>query len=176
MERDYANGKKSSVEFFVGYEVEKTPAFGLKTLFVTGIQPVGIISGLVAKHACEHVYLGANMSFDPGDWQAGHHRLSDAWDKMIKDCLGVGIYITLDFDVMHCEWVHEGGYSENNNFIPQISVKLPYIGLFNYNTTLKIDDKAFNATNPGVWCHGLHELQSRTAYTDWQQYKKDQPL
>ena len=37
MKRDYDTGVKDNVEFFVGTEVEKTPAYGMKTLFVTGI-------------------------------------------------------------------------------------------------------------------------------------------
>ena len=38
MKRDYNTGTKEQVIFFTGVEVEKTPAFGMKTLFVTGKQ------------------------------------------------------------------------------------------------------------------------------------------
>ena len=38
MIRDYDTGKAKDVIFFTGIEVEKTPAFGMKTLFVTGVQ------------------------------------------------------------------------------------------------------------------------------------------
>ena len=38
MKRDYDTGEADSITFFTGVEVEKTPAFGMKTLFVTGIQ------------------------------------------------------------------------------------------------------------------------------------------
>ena len=34
------------VKFFTGIEVEHTPAFGHKTLFVVGVQPVKDIAGL----------------------------------------------------------------------------------------------------------------------------------
>jgi hypothetical protein len=57
-----------------------------------------------------------------------------------------------------------------------ISVKLPYINQFNYNATLKLDDKDFKATNPGVWCHSLHELQNRKGFTDWTKYTKDEVI
>ena len=55
-----------------------------------------------------------------------------------------------------------------------ISVKIPYAGLLNYNTVIKIDDKDFAATNPGVWCHSLHDLQDREAFTDWSKYTQDE--
>ena len=37
MNRDYENGTQTDVKMFIGNEVEKTPAYGLKTLFVTGV-------------------------------------------------------------------------------------------------------------------------------------------
>ena len=65
------------------------------------------------------------------------------------------------------EEVHEDGWCEQDRFVPMISVKLPYIKLYNYNATLKIDDRTWGATNPGVWCHSLHDLRNRTVFTDW---------
>ena len=38
---------------------------------------------------------------------------------------------------------------------------------------LKIDDKDFKATNPGVWSHSLHDLQDRKKFTPWADYKND---
>ena len=35
MKRDYETGSAEDIVFFTGIEVEKTPAFGKKTLFVT---------------------------------------------------------------------------------------------------------------------------------------------
>ncbi len=74
----------------------------------------------------------------------------------------------------HAEEVLEGGMVEYDTFIPMISVKLPYINQFNYNATLKLDDKDFKATNPGVWSHSLHKLQDRKVFTDWSKYTKDE--
>jgi hypothetical protein len=55
-----------------------------------------------------------------------------------------------------------------------ISVKLPYINQFNYNAVIKLDDTGFNKTNPGVWVHSLHDLQSRSTFTDWSKYTNDE--
>ena len=45
MKRDYENGEHDDVVFFTGIEVERTPAYGKKTLFVTGIQDTLVIYG-----------------------------------------------------------------------------------------------------------------------------------
>jgi len=175
MKRDYKDGIKNDVVFFTGTEVEHTPAWGLKTLFVVGVQPIERVAALFDQHRCEHIYLGANQSFDTEGW-LGNITNSDAWDNMINSVLTIGCLTTLDFDLRYVDWVCEGGYADNDLFIPQISVKIPYLNQLGYNATLKIDDRGFRATNPGVWCHSLHDLTSRREFTAWNQYSKDQPI
>lgn len=174
MKRVYENPSDKSVDFFVGTEVENTPAKGKLTLFVVGIQLADKIIAKAKKHKIEHVYFGANMSFpkldvnDGPGWQP--------WEDMIRSVLDAGLWTTLDIDVTCVEGLHESGLTEHNRFIPMISVKIPYVGLLNYNTTIKVDDKTFNATNPGVWCWSLHDLMSRDHFTDWSKYQNDKVL
>lgn len=166
MKRDYNSGVKDNVVFFIGNEVEHTPAFGMKTLFVTGVQEVDIISTHLQE--CKHIFFGANHSFNPeikNNWTE--------WETMIEYFLKKEYLCSLDIPITLAEEFHESGLTEYNNFIPQIRVPLPYIRLWNYNTMLKLDDKDFNATNPGVWSHNLHELMDRKKFTSWDQYKDD---
>lgn len=160
-------------KFFFGKEVEHTPAFGQDTLFVVGFQTPADIEKMLSKttYDTKHIYFGANQSFDPHsseDWQI--------WETMIRAFLDCGFWCTLDFDVRHTELVAETSLVEYNTFIPMISVKIPYVRLMNYNAVVKIDDRDFAATNPGVWCHSLHDLQRRDKFTDWSQYSSDEVL
>jgi hypothetical protein len=167
MKRNYANRTEQQdvATYFTGTEVEKTPAYGMKTLFVVGVRPVDEI---LRTANLPHIYFGANQSFDAvtnEDWIA--------WETMITAILKAGYWVTLDLDVSDVENLHESCLTEYQKFIPMISIKLPYTGLFNYNTTIKIDDKGFEATNPGVWCHQLHDLMDRSKFTTWDEYKED---
>lgn len=171
-----------NTNFFVGTEVEHTPAYGKKTLFVIGLQDYHEIIRIVkdswplldeSQHI-GHVYFGANMSFpklsvnDGAGWAP--------WESMIHSVLEQNILCTLDIDSTCVEGLLESGLTENHNFIPMISVKLPYINQLGYNATLKIDDRDFAATNPGVWCHSLHDLQKRSVFTDWSKYTQDEVI
>ena len=166
MKRTYTEGIKESITFFVGIEIERTPAYGMKTLFVVGVHDPYVIMELASKHGCEHIYFGANQSFktlginDAATWRP--------WENMIYVCLDSEheFWCTLDFDVREAEGLLESGLTEKRRFIPQISVKLPYLNQLGYNATLKIDDKDFSATNPGVWCHNLQDLLGRDRFTD----------
>jgi hypothetical protein len=168
MKRDYTSGVKESVTYFVGDEIEHTPAFGMCTLFVVGIQKVEEIISLAELHGCKHIYFGANQSYSPDSTDEMF-----VWDHMIMECLTEGYWCTLDFDARWVEDVLEGGMVEQRRFIPQISVKLPYLTQLGYNATLKIDDKDFDATNPGVWCHRLRDLTTTDSFTTWDEYGKD---
>ena len=166
-----------AVRFFIGEEVEHTPAFGMRTLFVVGIQDTAEIHANALAYKCDHIYFGANQSF-PSDGTANWK----SWEHMIGMMLRSGLgsthryMCTLDLDVARAEELLDGPLVEYHNFIPMLSVKLPYIRQFPYGTTLKLDDKDFAATNAGVWCHNLHDLQTRRVFTDWSKYTKDEVL
>lgn len=165
------NGHTEETKFFVGTEVEHSPAHGQRTLFVVGLQPKQEILARALNNRCPHIYLGANQSFDP---DLGDSEKLIQWDNLCIDLLRDGIWVTLDFDVKYAETILEGGMTEYDTFIPMISVKLPYINQLNYNATLKLDDKDFMASNPGVWCHSVHDLKDRTKFTDWTKYTQDE--
>jgi hypothetical protein len=174
MQRDYSDGVKTDVTFFTGHEVEHTPMKGAHTLFVVGLQAADAVDAMAQSRVCKHVYLGANQSFavkgydDYLAWQA--------WDQLCMSLLDRGYWVTLDFDVQHWAGVVEMSAMSHAQFIPQISVKIPYASLGNYNTCVKIDDMGFCASNPGVWVHSLHDLMDRRHFTAWAAYKQDQQL
>jgi hypothetical protein len=162
------------VDFFTGTEVEHTPAFGKKTLFVIGVQSLIRISEYLenSEFDIDHIYFGANMSFPKIDANNGGEWAK--WENMIYHYLDRGYWCTLDVDVSCVEGLLESGLCEHRQFIPMISVKLPYIQQLGYNATIKLDDKDFKATNPGVWCHSVHSLKDRMVFTDWSKYTKDE--
>ena len=159
------------VDFFNGVEVEKTPAFGRPTLFVVGVQKIDDIAARLNGQT--HIFFGANHSFNPA---ADDHLAWQRWEHMISHFLRAGYLCSLDIPVSCVETFNDSGLCEFNNFIPQIRVSIPYVGLWNYNTMIKIDDRDFDATNPGVWCHSLHSLKSRATFTSWDQYSADTPV
>ena len=78
------------------------------------------------------IYFGANHSFNPkwsDEWTQ--------WENLISTFLIRGFWCTLDFDVQYAESLLESNLIEYNCFIPMVSVRLPYIRQFNYNTVIK---------------------------------------
>ena len=167
MERKYKDGTKKDITYFIGTEIEKTPAYGLKTLFVVGLQSIEQIKEHVHSDI-NHIFFGANHSFNPNtdeDWIQ--------WQNLILAFLTAGNLCSLDIPIKYAELFLETGLQEYDNFIPQLRVPIPYVKQWNYNTMIKIDDKGFKQTNPGVWSHSLHELMDKKKFTDWTNYGLD---
>ena len=119
-----------NVDLFIGQEVEHTPAYGQKTLFVVGLQDTNKILDILTNHReyldpdkhITHVYFGANMSFP--HLLVNDYRWQD-WEKMITPILDAGYMCTLDIDIACVEGLAEGALCEYTNFIPMISAKIP---------------------------------------------------
>jgi hypothetical protein len=171
MKREYDTGTDDQVNFFVGTEVEHTPAYGKRTLFVVGVKDPTYIMDLATNKGCTHIYLGANMSFNVTDNTDSQWA---PWEEMAFPLLQKSYWVTLDVDISQVEGLLETGLTEHNRFIPMISAKLPYIEQLGYNACLKIDDKDFDASNPGVWVHRVHDLKTKEVFTDWSKYTTDE--
>ena len=163
--------ERQDVVYFIGTEVENTPMKGEQTLFVVGVQPPHEIQKRAEEHGIKHLYFGTSQSFI-----LDNEEDFTAWQNMIEAMLTANYWCTLDFGVEHAKDVLAMGFDEHDKYISMISVKLPYIKQFNYNATVKLDDTTWGHSNSGVWCHSLHSLQDRSVYTDWKDYKGDEPI
>lgn len=163
-----------AVRMFVGTEVEHTPAFGMQTLFVVGIHNVTDIEVELIYHKCEHIFFGANQSFNPVDQTE-----FEQWEIMISHFLTKGFMCSMDVPTdalpyfIRTSDVEPVRLIDHNTFIIQVSVRIPHVDEWNANTMIKIDDVDFDATNPGVWTHKLSDLKDSNKFTDWSKYKSD---
>lgn len=163
-------GHTDDTKFFIGTEVEHSPAYGQRTLFVVGRQNPKEVLARAINNNCPHIYLGANQSFSI-DTEEEKQEWYYIFDTLIID---TNIWVTLDFDIKYIDFIVDSGMTEYDTFIPMISAKIPFIQQLGYNATLKIDDMGFKESNPGVWTHRIHDLMDRKVFTDWTKYTKDE--
>lgn len=172
MDRIYEQEPEEPVKFFIGREVEHTACLDMLTLFVVDIQDTNKILELAYDYKCQHVFFGANHSFE--SYNPGEDHL---WIDMIASVLSAGYWATLDFDVRFLPRVQTFPFANFSRFVPLISVKMPYVEFLNKNSVVKIDDIDFDRTTPGVWCHSLNELISNeNCFTSWSKYQQDKVI
>ena len=169
MKRDGHN----NVVFFVGPEVEHTPAFSKKTLFVVGFQNTATIEKHAKEHKTPHIFLGANHSFDA---QHNTAHFAKTWNDQITYLLDKGYWVTLDYPAHQHQVVLamlNPGIWQSRIFVPLLSVRIPHVETSSPNLTVKIDDVDFKSTNPGVWCMHFREVTDSNRFTDWVEYGTD---
>ena len=169
MKRDGHN----NVSYFIGPEVEKTPAFSKKTLFVVGFQNTATIEKHAKEHKTPHIFLGANHSFD-AEHNTAH--FAKTWDEQITYLLDKGYWVTLDYPAHQHQQVLamlNPGIWQSRIFVPLLSVRIPHVETSSPNLTVKIDDIDFKSTNPGVWCMHFKEVTDSNRFTDWIEYGTD---
>lgn len=159
------------VVYFIGPEVEHTPAYSKRTLFVVGKQDADQIERMAREYKTPHIFMGANHSFtvDQHDW--------NYWDSIITSLLDKGFWVTLDYPAHQHEQMLKllnPGIWQSRLFVPLLSVRIPHVQTSSTNLTIKIDDTDFKATNAGVWCLNHHEITDSNRFTDWQDYGTDE--
>ena len=120
MERKYTSGTKTDVTYFTGFEVEKTPAYDMDTLFVVGAQPVDEIIDQAEHFGSQHIYLGANQSFHI-DLMQRHPGEVELWNKIINPLLEKDYWVTLDYDIKYHEWVLDNDWNSEDKFIHRLA-------------------------------------------------------
>jgi hypothetical protein len=163
----------NDVIFFVGAEVEQTPAFAKKTLFVVGYQDTTTIEKHAKENNVPHIYLGANHSFDTTNKTK---QFSKMWNDQINYFLGKGFWVTLDYQAhQHVDVLTmlDNAVWKNRLFVPLLAVRIPHVETSSPNLTVKIDDIDFKGTNPGVWCMHFTEVTDNNRFTGWGEYGDD---
>lgn len=164
MIRDYEDGVSDTPVLFVGAEVEHTPHYGKKTLFVVGFVDAAEVVDAARAEGVRHVYLAANHSYcgnEQGKWIAYMSlirslmidvditvevKAADANEQVVSACRALGIHLMIGVPIR--------GYHEG--------------------VTVKIDDVDFNTSNPGVWCY--NPAAGVEGFTPWTDYGKDKVI
>ena len=174
MKRIYKNKPSTSVNtdvsYFVGNEVEKTPFYGRRTLFVVGLRNPRKIVKQAKDFTCRHIYLGANMSFKNTNWnEVRVSRLRETIQHLVDNQFQVTLDISKTFDLSTIDMFLDSEYFH-------IMYSLPIANAEKYQDkiTVKVDDIGFNKTNTGVWCNPLNKMMNPITKTEWSSYTTDE--
>jgi hypothetical protein len=172
MKRTYKNNAPEDVSYFIGNEVEKTPFYGRKTLFVVGLKNPRKIIKKANDNLIRHIYLGANMSFKNTVWAEDKtSKLREILDALLNERFQVTLDISKSFDLSTIDM-----FVENEYFHIMYSLPIPNAEKYAKAITVKIDDIGFNKTNTGVWCSPLEKFMDPVVKTEWDAYKTDEVI
>lgn len=169
MKRQFEN--KKDVVYYVGENVEKTLAYGHRTLFLNEYRPPQMCIDIAKDRSCTHIYIGANGTFKPKN--------NEEWaeyDVFVEAVTAAGFLVTMEHNLTQSAWFLDSCFADNIMVIPVLSVEIPYISQYGNQACIKITDKSFGETNPGVWVHSYNDITKTDAFTHWSKYNKDQAV
>jgi hypothetical protein len=169
MLRDYSTGVSEDIRVFSGMEIEHTPAYGKRTLFLARNDlTLDQIKEFAHTNNCEAIYYGANRTY------MHSHGMQLA---QIQTLLKEGFWITVDYPFEIHRAVKQKFNSVWNDpkFIPFCSLIFPDTEQ-DTNLCFKVDDVDFKKTNPGVWTMSMTDFKKQAGFTQWDKYKKDEPI
>lgn len=168
MQRSYANNISSStVTKFIGTEVEKSPAYGLRTLFVTSDDCQYALSHEFDINNVNHVYLNANHS-DP--FNIPIHVLLLLQQNLNVKYMTIEVFTREEFELI------ANIALEFDKILIMWSVAIPDVLSIGNRVTIKLDDSTFNHSNPGVYCMSALEFITNSHETKWNEYTQDTPI
>ena len=169
MNRTYENMTTNTAKMFVGVEVERTPYFGLQTLFVVG-SPQDQID-LISKHAdennCGHIFLGANHSYAPQSIEEAIE-----WSIAIS-MLAQKYKVSIDVGSNFLHYFKRSKAHLVKDVCLQVRLEIGNLHEYNDLVMIKIDDTGFRHSNPGIWTTPLTTICSEKNFTTWDAYKQD---
>ncbi len=140
--------------FYIGPEVNQTPAFSKRTLFVEDFQDTKVIESTAREYKTPHISLAAKNTFS----------LEYEWNSQLTALLDRGFMVTLEYPAeLHSRLMLDLSRSvmQSRNFVPLPRVDIKGMSTLNPNLTLKIDDES----GDGVWAMHYHQIMDSNRYT-----------
>ena len=139
--------------FYIGTEVNHTPAFSKRTLFVEDFQTNESIEKMAREYKTPHISLAANNTFV----------LENNWNNQLVHLLDRGFMVTLEYPAeLHDILILDlsKGVLQSRNFVPLPRVHIDGLATINPNLTIKIND----VNGDGFWTMHFHQIMDSNRY------------
>lgn len=161
--------KNDEVVYAVGPEIEHTPVFSSKTLFVNGIRSVSQMLEFAEKDHCKHICLGAFDSFQK----------NKKWNEIISQLLNAELHVSLHYPADADDFLLEALTADvwgHPYFIPVIVISMSGVADRSKNLMLKVGDGYQPESNPGVWTIPMREVLDSNRFTPWGDFNNIMPI
>lgn len=169
MNRDYIDGKKDDVKYFIGIEVEQIPTYGEETLYVATTDfDIELINKICEEKIISNIYFGANKCLK--DYEVDINCFE--FQKNIKKLLNLNKNFFVIIDIPYKKLSYLPDWVKSHKRI-HFNISIEILEIESYNSfSVKFDDVGFCISNPGVWVFNLEDGN----FTSWKEYKNDEVI
>jgi hypothetical protein len=161
--------RKQQPDYVMGDEVENTPAYGKKSLFITSVADYDLIEQMAKDHNIKQLYFEFIWAID--NHPNAIPKVIKDFRKALKYFLDKGYLCGLDTPAEYAEKFAD--LHKYKNLINNIAIDIPKLDKYNDNTVVKLRDAKFGGDNGGVYVTPLNKIMTDKNFTSWGDFGPD---
>jgi len=155
-------------DYIIGSEIEKTAAFGKKTLIVNKITDCDTLDTMRKEFGCDHVYLEVTYSLH---YNKNQNHVLKEYKKIAQYFLKRGITVTIDIPSELAGWYAD--LTDNKNFVMNVAIQIPDMHKLGDRVSMKfVGGEDWNESG-GVYVVDFDAIRSKKNFTPWSKYDDD---
>ena len=155
-------------DYIVGPEVEKTAAFGKKTLIVNELTDCETLDAMREEYKCDHVYLEVTYALR---YNKNEAQVLKDFRKVAKYFLDKGVTVTIDIPAELASKYAD--LTDDKNFVMNVAIQIPDMHKLGDRVSMKfVGGEDWNKSG-GVYVADFDEIRVKKNFTPWNKYDND---
>jgi hypothetical protein len=155
-------------DYIIGPEVEKTAAFGKKTLIVNQLTDCDILDAMREEFKCDHVYLEVTYALH---YNKNESEVLKGYRKIAQYFLNKDVTVTIDIPAGLASKYAD--LTDDKNFVMNVAIQIPDMHKLGDRVSMKfVGGEDWNKSG-GVYVADFDEIRTKKNFTPWDKYDDD---
>jgi len=155
-------------DYIIGPEVERTAAYGEKTLIVNQFKDIDTIQAIAKQFKCRHIYLEVTYALNHSRNQA---QVLKRYRQLAQHFLQQDYTVTIDIPNELAS--RYADLTKDKNFVMNVAIQIPDMHKLGDQVSMKFVGGADWNKSGGVYVADFDAIRTKKNFTPWSKYDKD---
>ena len=155
-------------DYIIGPEVERTAAYGKKTLIVNQFKDIDTIQAIAEQFKCRHIYLEVTYALNHSRNQA---QVLKRYRQLAQHFLKQDYTVTVDIPNELAS--RYADLTKDKNFVMNVAIQIPDMHKLGDRVSMKFVGGADWNKSGGVYVADFDAIRTKKNFTSWSKYDKD---
>ena len=155
-------------DYIIGPEVERTAAYGKKTLIVNQFKDINTIQAIAEQFKCRHIYLEVTYALNHSRNQA---QVLKRYRQLAQHFLKQDYTVTVDIPNELAS--RYADLTKDKNFVMNVAIQIPDMHKLGDRVSMKFVGGADWNKSGGVYVADFDAIRTKKNFTPWSKYNKD---
>ena len=155
-------------DYIIGPEVERTAAYGKKTLIVNQFKDINTIQAIAEQFKCRHIYLEVTYALNHSRNQA---QVLKRYRQLAQHFLKQDYTVTVDIPNELAS--RYADLTKDKRFVMNVAIQIPDMHKLGDRVSMKFVGGADWNKSGGVYVADFDTIRTKKNFTPWSKYNKD---